>query len=634
VESRHPQSLDERLLTLLSKEVPAEEFERRLTLLEQRAGDGQTTRRELQAARELRALLDRYRRRAGELAVLYDTAGDLSSLRDLEQVLQSIVRRGRQLLGTDVAYLMLIDEDRCDAYMRVTEGTVTPDFMSIRLALGIGLGGLVAQTAVPQWTGNYLADRRYLHAIDDVVSDERLVAILGVPLKIGLRVIGVLFAADRRPRSFAQEEVSLLSSLAAHAAIAIENASLFQETQAAVARLIEAKALIEQQNRALVQAAALHERLMTLVLAGGSDLDIASAVADSLRGSVLVLDAEGKVIGGCGDQARSEWQGPEQETLLKEATEARRLVTAVIDEQRWSAVPIMAGEEPFGWLVFAGRNSDDETDSRALERAAMVTALVRLNQRARDEAESRVRGELLAELLNEQVRDEASARRRAGLIGIDLSVPLTVVVAHPTLGSTLGRLRADAAVLARDMHGLVTTQNECVVMLLPADDPASGIRAVARRFNHNGRRAATIGAAGPVHALSEVSRCADQAARCARLLVLLGRTGDAATVHELGLYGLLLSDSGREQINTFVEATLGALDRYDADRGTALLKTAEAYFEHEGNVGRAAQALFVHSNTLYQRLDRMDVVLGTGWRTGDRALELRLALRLRRLLTD
>lgn len=159
--------LGERLLSLLLKELGPDEFEHRLEEAVRQIADVPAARRQLHSAREVRALLDHYRRRAGELSVLYDTAGDLSSVRDLETVLQSIIRRGRQLLGTDVAYLMLIDEHRSDTYMRVTEGTLTSDFMNICLALGTGLGGLVAQTAVPQWTGNYLEDRRYLQTHGD-----------------------------------------------------------------------------------------------------------------------------------------------------------------------------------------------------------------------------------------------------------------------------------------------------------------------------------------------------------------------------------------------------------------------------------------------------------------------------------
>ena len=52
-----------------------------------------------------------HRRREAELSALFDTAGDLAALRDLDAVLRSIVRRARMLLGTDTAYLTLRDAE-------------------------------------------------------------------------------------------------------------------------------------------------------------------------------------------------------------------------------------------------------------------------------------------------------------------------------------------------------------------------------------------------------------------------------------------------------------------------------------------------------------------------------------------
>ncbi|WP_346656895.1 GAF domain-containing protein [Streptomyces sp. F001] len=87
--------------------------------------------------------------------------------------------------------------------MRVTEGSVAARFQQLRLGMGEGLGGLVAQTARPYVTDDYFKDDRFQHTatIDAGVRDEGLVAILGVPLMLGHHVIGVLFAADRRAGS-------------------------------------------------------------------------------------------------------------------------------------------------------------------------------------------------------------------------------------------------------------------------------------------------------------------------------------------------------------------------------------------------------------------------------------------------
>lgn len=170
-------------------------------------------------ALDIRATLQSRRRREAELAALYDTAGDLSALHDVDAVLHSIVRRAGTLLAADVSYLTLNDTERGDTYMRVTDGSVTARFQRLRLPMGAGLGGLVAHCSAPYATANYFTDPRFRQTedISGAVVDEGLVSILGVPLLRGTTVTGVLFAANRTQRPFSREEVALLGSLAAHA---------------------------------------------------------------------------------------------------------------------------------------------------------------------------------------------------------------------------------------------------------------------------------------------------------------------------------------------------------------------------------------------------------------------------------
>ena len=81
----------------------------------------------------------------------------------------------------------------------------------------------------------------------------------------------------------------------------------------------------------------------------------------------------------------------------------------------------------------------------------------------------------------------------------------------------------------------------------------------------------------------------------------------------------------------FVTATLAPVLEYDARRGTELEATLRAWFDGGGSPARAAGALRVHVNTVTQRLDRIGRLLGPGWTSPDRALEIQLALRLHRL---
>lgn len=214
------------VLRMLADEAPAADFAAALgaTALEAAAHD----------AARVRELLDRTARREHEGQALYETAEDLTSLRPGDEVLAAIVDRARTLLACDSSYIALVDPDTGDAYMRVTSGTRTEALQRVRQAPGFGVGGYVIQTGRPLATSDYLHDSRIHHDPDvaSAVAADDVVSIAGVPMTAGGVVIGALFAADRHTRTFDQDEIALLASLAAHAGIVIENARLFERVQA------------------------------------------------------------------------------------------------------------------------------------------------------------------------------------------------------------------------------------------------------------------------------------------------------------------------------------------------------------------------------------------------------------------
>jgi DNA-binding PucR family transcriptional regulator len=80
-------------------------------------------------------------------------------------------------------------------------------------------------------------------------------------------------------------------------------------------------------------------------------------------------------------------------------------------------------------------------------------------------------------------------------------------------------------------------------------------------------------------------------------------------------------------------AQLGPLLAYDKQRGTQLVLTAWMFHENGGAMQETADSLHIHTNTLRQRLDRIDVLIGPSWRRGARALDVQVALRLWRMKT-
>lgn len=623
-----PAGAETPFLELLARGASADAYEQPVLLARAEGGPAgriaALERAKLLALR-VRSELEGRRRREAELSALFETAHDLAGLRDLDAVLRAIVQRARSLLGTDVAYLSLNDPARGDTYMRVTEGSVAARFQQLRLGMGEGLGGLVAQTARPYVTEDYFKDARFQHTstIDTGVRDEGLVAILGVPLMLGHHVIGVLFAADRRARVFEREQIALLGSFAALAAAAIDTANLLAETRSALAELERANEIIKDRSGVIERASDVHDRLAELVLRGGGVHDVAAAVSQVLAGTVEFTEAA--------------------------AAPARALETsraeghAVRHDDDWIAA-VTAGGELLGALVLRGHPGLDPVDQLTLERAAMVTSLLLLARRSAAEAEQRVRGELLDDLLDARDRDPRLLRERARRLHADLDATHVVLAARLDAvapdadqeADARRRLWAAASHLAATRHGLAAARDGGTVLLLPLgprDGATELARRTARELGTAVHEAVTVGASAPLEDLAArpetVAAAYHEARRCLDALRLLSRSGDGAAAEDFGFLGLLLA--GDRDIAGFVDRTIGQVVDYDERRGTELVRTLDAYFACGMSPARTKDELHVHVNTVAQRLERVARLLGDDWQSPARTLEIQLALRLHRL---
>lgn len=614
------------VLELLAGEAPQSAYD---ALLDEAHGAGTDPdrlaglTRAVALARSVRASASRRKQREAALTALVDTAHDLTSPYDIDGLLRLITRRARRLLGFDMAWLSLSRPDG-SAYVRTSEGETTALNIGLELRTGSGLGSIAQQRRSPVWSADYLNDDTIAHApgIDAVVRAESLHAIIAVPLRRGDSTLGALYGADRRVRRFTPDEIGLLLSLADLAAVALEKARLLEQTRDEVTELA---AFGTRTNTALTRVRYLwecHARLAGLVLDGAGLATLAHATADALDGVLQVRDPGGRVLTVTGELPELDEESVTKASL--QALTGRRPVR--LSGEVWLA-PVLAGAENLGVLLLSASAPLAEEDVRLLGLAAQSVASLMLIQRGTAAAEGPVHDELLADLLERPHSFDLRLSERTRRLGVDLDRPHVVVVARPE-GGELGRAVAWASSYAYRMGGLKGVRRGCIVLLLPGADASAAAHRVSGELSPLLGHAVSTGAAGPAGGPGEVARVYAEAVRCLDALTALDGAGGTASLRELGFVGLLLSAD--HDVEAYIASTIGPVLDYDADRLTDLTRTLDAYFASGGSPTHAAEALHVHPNTVSRRLERITELLGEGWQKPGQALEIQMALRLRK----
>lgn len=167
-------------------------------------------------------LLERYQR-------LVEISLDLASTLDLKVLLNRIVRVAAELSGAEAASILLYDENNQQLYFQATTNLSEPLMQGLTVPVDSSLAGWIVTHLKPIIVSDTSQDPRHFDQVSKVV-DMTTTSLLGVPLIAKGKVVGVLEAINKRYGAFNLEDQTVLSALGAQAAVAIENARLFQQS--------------------------------------------------------------------------------------------------------------------------------------------------------------------------------------------------------------------------------------------------------------------------------------------------------------------------------------------------------------------------------------------------------------------
>ncbi|XQE80677.1 helix-turn-helix domain-containing protein [Streptomyces microflavus] len=615
------------ILELLAADAPPDRFESLLTLARSAGMPGPQLDR-LENARKLGlhiySQLDRRQQREASLSALVDIARELSAPYDLKTLLKVTTRRARMLLGADISYITLLTAEKGTARVEASDGHVSSFHVGMQIPHGAGSSDVLT-TSAPFWSADYLSDARFPHheRLDEMVRAEELRGIMAVPLSHGSGPFGVLHVADREPRHFSADEVSLMSSLGDLAGAVIEKAWLMDRTAAEMEMLQRRTDEAEAAHRQWQEVGDINEFLMSQVLSGCDLQSLVEEASDGLGGALTVCAGDGTVL------ATTAGAQPDGDLMISRAMmDAHAAGKAIRVKNGVWAAPVLMGDENLGALLLRTERPLWESGIRLLGLVAQATAVLLLMQNSHGIVmESQARDGFLDDLVN-RTRSTRELDRRARKLGVALEESYVLVVASP-VGDARRKAMIWASSYAHRKDGLKSEQSGRVVFLLPGTDAAEVAREVHNDLSPLLRHLVTVSAAGPVSGAAPIHRSYLEALRCLEVMGALGLSGRSAAASELGFLGLLVSDD--HDVDGFIDSVIGPVVRYDHQRLTQLTDTLEAYFNACGSPTHAAKELHVHPNTVARRLERVNELLGEGWQHPDRALEVQLALKLKRM---
>jgi GAF domain-containing protein len=561
-----------------------------------------------------------------ENETLYAVIKTVSSSLALDRVLGGIVEIATDATACHACFIYFVEGDRL--VLRAASPRYSELVGELGWSLDEGLTGWVARTKTPEFIRERALEDPRMKFVPEL-DEEHFQSMVAVPiLARDGDVIGVVVLHTEAPREFDSDVVNFLVHTASLVAGAIENAQLYEEAS----RRVDALTTLTQLSQSLA-AVTLREDLYDAVTRGARQLLGADAC------QIWRLDAEADELTLAGaDPPDDSAARPGRAALLLDLWRRERRDAGVApDDDGLLLAPLVAGDEQLGILSCVVRGRAFGAGDAELLRAVANQTAVGLKKA---ELIERLTAENIVTHMFDALAAGAvqTAESKAADARCDLNRPHVFIHAEraparpdglpwPELAgrvqSRLQRLYPRAFFDARHdaLRGLAP---------LPTDEP-SAAETLWRACDELAREEGLeVGLSDVDRGAASARRRMREAADAASIGRSLAADGGAVSYEQLGAYRYLVHLELDETPHDRYGQAVDELIDYDRRRNAQLVETLERYLGARCSVAESARTLYIHPNTVRQRLERIERITGLDLRSED-LLSLELALKVARL---
>jgi GAF domain-containing protein/sugar diacid utilization regulator len=531
---------------------------------------------------------------------LHEIVSTVASSLELKEVLRNVVRLMSDASGVHGCFVYLLEDDKL--VMRAASPPYERQAGKVVFERGESLAWWAIEHGEPAFIrDNALADPRVKYVPE--LEEERYQSLLAMPI-VGRsgEPIGAITAHTEAPREFTDDEVDFLVASASLVASAIENARMYEEARLRVRELEQLTRLAED----IAGAEALEELVETVVADARPLLGARACHVYLLDPAREELDrvASDPEPGGVRETLGLAELGPE----LARGGRSTRL-----------AIPLVAGGELIGLLV--GEGSTRVELGRAI--ASQVAVGIKKVQVIEQLTEKNLIKDFFEELAGGGARGDLEGR--AARLGCDLDRPHFVLVAEPPSDALVRALRLAAPGSLFDQR-----EDSLRALLRLSTSPSDvALERIRRAYADVGEPVA-VGVSSVCQGPSSFADGFTEARQALLGTLVLGGQPGVVAYEELGAYKYLLRVAVDGGVRDATVDAVAKLAEYDAQRGSQLVATLEEFLRRHGSIGATSEALYVHPNTLRQRLRRIGELSGLDLRRDDWLL-LEIAVKMVKL---
>jgi GAF domain-containing protein len=562
-----------------------------------------------------------------ERAYLYELIQTIGAGPDLEAILRGVVSLVTEATGCHACFIYFMGDG--ELTLRAASRMYEHLEGQVVIPMGEGLTGWVAKTRRSAFVKEgALEDPRVRRAYFAELGDEVYQSLVSVPIfaRAG-DVIGVITLHAEAPHEFVRPDLDFLEHTASLIAGAVENARLYEEATTRVSLLSDLSRLSQR-----IASADSRSALLVVVADGLKDLLDADRceifleeAGDLLR---LALARPPRTAPPPLDARRVGLAAVDTDQSDISAEGAARIARTLWGEDRGGlplVAPLEAGGERLGFICIRPSSRTAEVRSALAGVAAHTAVALRQHQVIEDLREQNLLKDLFQALAKGDTPTEV-IRDLSSRVGTDLEAQHVVLHIVPWGPS---RTRAPAgtdrpAGRWRELAGQVEARLSAAFPGILVDRLERSLRALlplagagsseemsalsAMDWGEETTRGVSVGVSNVCSSTRDYVRGFAEAESASEVGALIRGVPGVTGYDDLGPYRYVLEseDVGRDR----TQQQLERLVDYDERRGTQLLDTLEGYLEHRGNVVKTSRALFIHPNTLRQRLGRAERVSG------------------------